>query len=433
VETKVFRACVPVSKGGLLSLAVSASGGKFGDGSAPLVYCGCGDGTLKLLQGFDLQWTCLHETQLDGIIRSLTLSADQTELLAGTSEGNLYRLDAETLMLLDAAGQPTNAALLASHPNAITCLGFGDSSEWFISASVTGVMRRWELSHYTVQYEVPAPVKTTDADNVSHAHCVVVSRESVVPGVAPLTLSGWSDGNIRAYEPDNGAFLWQMVGAHRGGVTCICYTPTYLVSGGVDGSIRIWSNEASRKLVGNFDEHKKRVTGMCVDVLRNKLVHSCGDDKNVVTIDLDQARRVNCHAAKEGGFRSMVQSQVGELELITADSMGNLKWWDSDEWEPVSMAVTWSPAQDPNKDRRLTHIDLSPPMAEGEKGCDFLTCCTASGDLQVWDLRRSQCVSIGSAHSDEISEARWAPDGKQIVSVGKDACICVWNFYSSSL
>ena len=25
--------------------------------------------------------------------------------------------------------------------------------------------------------------------------------------------------------------------------------------------------------------------------------------------------------------------------------------------------------------------------------------------------------------------ARWAPDGKQVVSTGKDACICVWNFY----
>ena len=67
------------------------------------------------------------------------------------------------------------------------------------------------------------------------------------------------------------------------------------------------------------------MTGLCVDLLKPKLVHTCGDDKNVVTIDLDQARRVQCHSVKEGGFRSMVQATTGELELITADAAGNLK------------------------------------------------------------------------------------------------------------
>jgi len=41
---------------------------------------------------------------------------------------------------------------------------------------------------------------------------------------------------------------------------------------------------------------------------------------------LDQARRVQCHSVKEGGFRSMVQATTGELELITADAAGNLNF-----------------------------------------------------------------------------------------------------------
>jgi len=426
VETKVFRACVPVSKGGVLSLAVREAGADFEEGTAPLVYCGCGDGTLKLLQGHDLQWTCLQETYLEGMVRSLTISADGAELLAGTSEGNIYRLDASSLVMLDTARQATRMPLIASHPKAISCLGFGDSSEWFITASDSGVLRRWELSHYSVDYEVPSPTKTTDTSNMTRADCIVLSSQDGTPS----TITGWTDGNIRCFHQEDGQLLWQMNGAHRGGVTCVSLTPLYLVSAGADGAIRIWSDGASRQLLGNFDEHKKRVTGLCVDLLKPKLVHTCGDDKNVVTIDLDQARRVQCHSVKEGGFRSMVQATTGELELITADAAGNLKWWDSDEYEPVSMAVTWSPMQDINKERRLTHIDLSPPMSEGSRGSDFLTACTGSGDLQIWDLRQSACVSIGSAHSDEITQAKWAPDGKQIISVGKDACICVWNFFS---
>ena len=97
----------------------------------------------------------------------------------------------------------------------------------------------------------------------------------------------------------------------------------------------------------------------------------------------------------------------------------------------VSLTVTWHPQDEPNKERRLTHIELSPPMGGGP-GSDYLLACTASGDLQVWELAgtASRLVSVGTAHSDEVTMARWAPDGKQVVSVGKDACICVWNFYA---
>lgn len=62
----------------------------------------------------------------------------------------------------------------------------------------------------------------------------------------------------------------------------------------------------------------------------------------------------------------------------------------------------------------------------------YLLVCTGTGDLQIWDLEQSSLVSVGSAHSEEIMQAYWAPDGKQVVSVGNDACICVWNFYGTA-
>ena len=91
-----------------LLAAVRDGGDAFGEATAPLTYCGCGDGTLKLLQGHDLQWTELAETRLDGEILSLTVSADGAELIAGTSAGNVYRLDARSLSKLDAERRPTH-------------------------------------------------------------------------------------------------------------------------------------------------------------------------------------------------------------------------------------------------------------------------------------------------------------------------------------
>ena len=417
VQTQVFRACVPVSKGGLLSLCT---------GGDDLAYCGCGDGTLKVLQGTDLQWVCLAETRLDGALKSVTLSADGKECLVGTSTGNIYRLDAHTLQNLGADGASAGLPLLASHSKPISCLGFGDSSEWFVTASDSGALRRWELSHYSVEYEIAPPVKTTDATAVTRAECLSIRKGSI--------LSGWSDGTIRAYDEANGAFLWEIVSAHRGGVSCIDLTPLYLVSGGADGSVRVWGDGPSKQLLGNFDEHSKRVVGLCVDLDNPAKLHSAGEDKLVVTVDLNQARRTNCHSVKEGVFKSLAQASTGELELITADTAGNLKWWDCDEAEPVSMLVTWSPHDDVHKERRLTHIDLCPPLADGSVGSEYLLACTASGDVQVWDLAVSalEPVSVGSAHSDEVVQAKWSPDGKQVVSVGRDACICVWNFYGTA-
>ena len=214
-QTKIFRACVPVSQGGVLSIAVRDAGDIFGDSTAPLAYCGCGDGCLKVLQGFDLQWTCINETRLSGRILSLTLSADGRELLAGTSNGNIYRLDAASLRNLSADGTASDRPLLASHCKPISALAFApESSEWFITASTSGHLRRWELSQYGVEYQIDPPVKTTDAYNVTHAESLVLSSLREADGAA--VYAGWSDGAIRCYTQESGQLLWEIVNADRG-------------------------------------------------------------------------------------------------------------------------------------------------------------------------------------------------------------------------
>ena len=124
----------------------------------------------------------------------------------------------------------------------------------------------------------------------------------------------------------------------------------------------------------------------------------------------------------------MAQSGAGDHPLLTSDAAGTIKWWDADLSEqPLSMVVTWHP-QDEAEDRKLTHLALSP------EGSEYLLVSTAAGDIQVWDLRQpsqSDLISQGSAHSHSVTQACWSPDGKQIVSVSKDSCICVWNFYGA--
>lgn len=167
--TMVFRAAVPVSAGGgLLQLATSSAGGK------ELVYCGCGDGKLRVVAGLDQQWTMEGEVALSGEIRGLSASADGAELLAGTSLGDVYIVDAVEL-------RPRHGHLggprMSSHTQPIRCLAFGDSSETFASGAENGVLRLWELSHYTVRTHI-AP-----SDNkAAHPTCIVFSGSDLVSG-----------------------------------------------------------------------------------------------------------------------------------------------------------------------------------------------------------------------------------------------------------
>ena len=193
--------------------------------------------------------------------------------------------------------------------------------------------------------------------------------------------------------------------------------------------MRIWGDGPSRQLLGNFDEHSKRVTGVCVDLAKPNLIHSCADDKLLVTIDLNQARRTGCHSVKEGQLRSMVQCSTGELELITGDTAGALKWWDCDEVEPIAQMVTLdstTSTRSVGSPRSAFASSRTAPSAGLPARLDRLGRPAGLGPRALRPrLRRRR-------YSEEITQCAWAPDGKQVVSVGKDACICVWNFYGQA-
>lgn len=57
------------------------------------VFVGGGDGMLKKMIGNDLDWVLEMESRLSGPITNLTVSANGTFLLAGTSSGRIYRVE----------------------------------------------------------------------------------------------------------------------------------------------------------------------------------------------------------------------------------------------------------------------------------------------------------------------------------------------------
>ena len=86
-KDRVFRACVPVSCGGLNTIEAIQT-----QTDEVLVYCGCGDGKVKVLRGQDQTWQMESEREFPFSITGLSMNADNSEVMITTSEGDVYRL-----------------------------------------------------------------------------------------------------------------------------------------------------------------------------------------------------------------------------------------------------------------------------------------------------------------------------------------------------
>lgn len=394
LSAKVYRASVPVASGGLRAICAGPKG---------LVFCGGGDGSVRKLRGDDMRWTLVAEAAVEGGVTSLSPVANGSELLVATDAGRVYRMLTTDL---------TAALVAVGHTEAVSCAAFGTRPDVFASGTEGGNLKVWDLSDYgalsettvTAEHGAPGGIKAL----------AWVRDEAVV--------SGWNDCTVRCHDASNMRSLWEIPNAHRAAVTAVAVqedpASSFLVSGSADGSVRVWALR-SRELMAQFGEHHKAVSSVLCDVRQPHLVHSAGMDCQVLTYDMKRERRTVGHMTREGAFTSMSQRLDSEQELVTCDHQGRLLFWDCDVADPVQVI------QSPQR-MRMQCVSVSPTGS-------FLAVCGES-TVNIFDLSSGgiRLIAQGQGHSDAVQELKWSPDEKQLISVGDDTCICVWNFYGSA-
>ncbi|KAG7401997.1 hypothetical protein PHYBOEH_008518 [Phytophthora boehmeriae] len=50
--------------------------------------------------------------------------------------------------------------------------------------------------------------------------------------------------------------------------------------------------------------------------------------------------------------------------------------------------------------------------------------------VKLWDFNSSQLIMDGLGHSGNVRGLAFSPDDRQLVSVGDDGCVFVWNVYT---
>jgi len=117
-----------------------------------------------------------------------------------------------------------------SHAGGINDVAFGENSDSFVSIDETGCLKRWDLSEYKSTFTGYPPKVTTGGV------CVTIAKDD------GSVLSGWRDGFLRCFDSVYGkAMLWEIAGAHKGALTAIYADSNYILTGGQDGAVRVWS------------------------------------------------------------------------------------------------------------------------------------------------------------------------------------------------
>jgi WD40 repeat protein len=352
---------------------------------------------VKALTGNDTHWDVVAENVLEAGVVGLSCSQDGAELGCGTKNGKIWRLLTSDL-------QATLHS--ASHTGEVTSVSFGVDGDKVCTTSDTGEMFFMDLSDYS---------HITSALTKSGARCSCVSLEK------QEILVGFDDGFVRTWssarnEAANGPPIvkWQISNAHRGAVTAIQESPNFVVTGGADFTVRVW-HATKHELLTQFTSHRRAVCEVVIDNISPHIIHSGIDDKLVVTYDLKQNKPLVQHVTQNSNVTGLSQRKDREHEVVSSSTDGKVLFWDVDYPDPVGCLQL-------DHEVRFSCVDVSP---EGR----YIACGGEDTILYIFDLNTCGCIQECAGHSSAIQSVAWSPDQKQLVSVGKDCCICVWNFF----
>ena len=107
--------------------------------------------------------------------------------------------------------------------------------------------------------------------------------------------------------------MWE-IPVHKGNVNCIFVNPNYILTGGEDGIVRVWTRK-THELTHQFSAHHKNTYCVFPDLNKPNLIYSSGGDRNLNIFDLKLKKKINLHSLKNGSLFGIGQRLDGNNEI----------------------------------------------------------------------------------------------------------------------
>lgn len=369
-----------------------------------------GDGKIKKIQrtatendvSHDIlrtQHLMTYETNLPGKINTISLIADRKEIICVSDVGKIFRV------LVTNLNYTLHSTAHSASVNDVAFNNVGKVNDMCYTVDDNGNLYQFDLNDFNVLGFIPA----NDDENANSVS--VPKATSVFIGDDQTIFIGYSNGSLKNFANDLTTKIFD-IPTHRGNVNCIYVDGNYILTGGEDGIVRVWTRR-THELIIQIPAHHKNVRSVFADINKPNIIYSCGEDRELNCFDLKLQKRLTTQSIPNGYLTGIAQKLDKEYEIISVGCNCNLAVWDFYKSEPI---------QEINLNEKMRAIKIS------HSGKYF---ALGSNSGEVWIFKLPECEFIGKSqgHSRQINNLNWSPDDKQIVSISNDSSICIWNVY----
>ncbi|MDR2761150.1 MAG: WD40 repeat domain-containing protein [Planctomycetaceae bacterium] len=220
---------------------------------------------------------------------------------------------------------------------------------------------------------------------------------------------------------DNTGVVWNLetgkseyLFSHSAALTAVAFSPlsAVIAAGSKDGSI-ILLNPKSGKTLTVFRGHTASITDLAFSS-NGKRLASAGEDKLFITWNLDtgQSEGVSIgHKAKLSGV--VISSDMSKAITVSADK--TIRVWTSSNKSEV-----WNESKPENKRLEFTSIAIDSAGVWFAVGCENKT-------IEIWQAGEKKQIATLSGLRDVPVALAVSPDGRHLLSGGRDGVIVVWN------
>lgn len=287
---------------------------------------------------------------------------------------------------------------LTGHTNTVWSAAFFPDNRRLVTASEDGTIRIWDVITATQLKEVASAEGSVSDIAISPngkliAACIDNEESSVV--------KIWDAATLK---------LRHTLAGHEKGIFEIVFSPDgrLLASGARDTTIKLW-NTRTGQLTRTLEGHTDAVTSLAFTPNGKWLfTGSAEEDKTIKLWEVGTGKLLRTLTGHDEWVTALAMSPDGAT-LASGSRDKNMILWD---------VKTGAKQRTLKQSGMIFELEFSP---------DGKTLVAAGDAVELYDTRTWTMMDALEGHSEQISDVKFSPNGKLLVTTSYDNTIKIWN------